>query len=78
MNVSIFSQMTYENKSNWTFGENKPKQTQFLEAMFVTFYATVYYERKSKFAVRKGRPNSQILEFTTASRCGARILTPEG
>ncbi len=29
MNVSIFSQMTYENKSNWTLGENKPNQTQF-------------------------------------------------
>jgi len=29
MNVSIFSQMAYENKSNWTLGENKPNQTQF-------------------------------------------------
>jgi len=24
MNVSIFSQKAYENKSNWTLGENKP------------------------------------------------------
>jgi hypothetical protein len=24
MNVSIFLQMAYENKSNWTLGENKP------------------------------------------------------
>jgi len=24
MNVSIFSKMAYENKSNWTLGENKP------------------------------------------------------
>jgi hypothetical protein len=24
MNVSIFSQMDYENKCNWTLGENKP------------------------------------------------------
>jgi len=29
MNVSIFSKMAYENKHNWTLGENKPKQTQF-------------------------------------------------
>ncbi|MFB0553910.1 MAG: hypothetical protein ACETWQ_11425 [Phycisphaerae bacterium] len=29
MNVSIFSQMAYENKHNWTLGENKPNQTQF-------------------------------------------------
>ncbi|GAG29683.1 unnamed protein product [marine sediment metagenome] len=25
MNVSIFTQKAYENKSNWTLGENKPK-----------------------------------------------------
>jgi hypothetical protein len=24
MNVSIFSKMAYENKSNWTLGQNKP------------------------------------------------------
>jgi len=24
MNVNIFSQMAYENKSNWTLGQNKP------------------------------------------------------
>jgi len=24
MNVSIFSQMAYENKFNWTLGKNKP------------------------------------------------------
>ena len=28
MNVSIFSQMAYEYKHNWTLGENKPKRTQ--------------------------------------------------
>jgi len=29
VNVSIFLKMSYENKSNWTLGQNKPKQTQF-------------------------------------------------
>jgi len=29
MNVSIFSKKAYENKHNWTLGENKPKQSQF-------------------------------------------------
>jgi hypothetical protein len=29
MNVSIFSQMAYEYKHNWTLSENKPNQTQF-------------------------------------------------
>ncbi len=28
MNVSILLQMTYENISNWTIGQNKPNQTQ--------------------------------------------------
>ena len=30
MNVSIFSQMDYENLSDWTLGENKPNQSQSL------------------------------------------------
>ncbi len=29
MNVSNFIKMAYENKYNWTLGENKPNQTQF-------------------------------------------------
>ncbi len=29
MNVTIFTEMAYENIYNWTLGENKPKQTQF-------------------------------------------------
>jgi hypothetical protein len=29
VNVSIFSKMVYENKSDWTLGENKPNQSQF-------------------------------------------------
>jgi hypothetical protein len=29
MNESLFATKDYENISNWTLGENKPKQTQF-------------------------------------------------
>ena len=29
MNVSFFYTKDYENKHNWTLGENKPKQTQY-------------------------------------------------
>jgi len=29
MNVNQYNTMNYENKTNWTFGENKPNQTQF-------------------------------------------------
>jgi len=32
MSTSLYEQKDYENKSNWTLGENKPKQSQF------TFY----------------------------------------
>jgi hypothetical protein len=30
MNVSIFLQMAYENKSNWTLGESKPNSNPIL------------------------------------------------
>jgi len=42
MSVSIFSQIDYENKHNWTLGENKPNQSQFVflpssnEEMFIS------------------------------------------
>ncbi|GAH67351.1 unnamed protein product, partial [marine sediment metagenome] len=29
VNVKSFHTVVYENKSNWTLGENKPKQSQF-------------------------------------------------
>jgi len=29
MNLSVCMKIAYENKSNWTLGENKPNQTQF-------------------------------------------------
>ena len=29
MNIKSFNTVDYENKSNWTLGENKPNQTQF-------------------------------------------------
>ncbi len=41
MNVNAFTQMAYKNKSNWTLGQNKPKQTQFktqrLSKLFLAF-----------------------------------------
>ena len=29
MNVNLYNTTDYENKSNWTLGENKPNQSQF-------------------------------------------------
>jgi hypothetical protein len=31
MNLSIFSQMAYENKSNWTLGQSKPNSNPISE-----------------------------------------------
>ncbi len=44
MNVSIFSQKDYENKSNWTIGQNKPNSNPI--------------SSKAKIACQKIRPYS--------------------
>jgi len=63
MNVSIFLQMAYENKSNWTLGENKPNSNpikpNFQKAkMNANSLITKDYRKKGDFAVRKNKPNS--------------------
>jgi len=63
MNVSIFSQMAYENKSNWTLGENKPNSNpikpNFRKAqMNVNSFITKDYRKNDAFAVQKNKPNS--------------------
>jgi len=63
MNVSIFSKMTYENKSNWTLGESKPNSNpikpNFRRArMNIKSLITKDYRKKDDFAVRKNKPNS--------------------
>jgi hypothetical protein len=62
MNLSIFSIMAYENKSNWTLGENKPNSNPIkpncrkgkIDAKSVF---TKDYRKKDDFAVRKNKPN---------------------
>ncbi len=63
MNVSIFSQKAYENKSNWTLGENKPNtnpnKANLLDAqMNVNSLITKDYRKNDAFAVQKNKPNS--------------------
>ncbi len=63
MNVSIFLQMAYEYKSNWTLGENKPNSKPNkpnlpegkIDAKCVF---TKDYRKNDDFAVRKNKPNS--------------------
>jgi hypothetical protein len=63
MNVSIFSKMDYENKSDWTLGENKPNSNpnkpNFRKArMNVNLTFTKGYRKNDDFAVRINKPNS--------------------
>ena len=62
MNVSIFLQMTYENKSNRTLGENKPnsnpnKPNSRKAKMNVNLTLTKDYRKKDDFSVRINKPN---------------------
>jgi len=43
MNVNPYNTSDYENKSNWTLGQNKPNSNPILERMNVNFCAAGYY-----------------------------------
>jgi hypothetical protein len=77
-NVSIYLQTAYENKHDWTIGQNKPNSNpikpNFQNAqMNINFFAKGYYESKPTFAA-----NNPNLVFTTTWSCAAKIVTPEG
>ena len=62
MNVSIFSTKDYENKSNWTLGENKPNSNPIKPnlrkaKMNVNLTLTKVYRKKDDFVVRINKPN---------------------
>ena len=61
MNVSIFSKKAYENKHNWTLGQNKPNSNpikpNFQKAkMNVNSLITKDYRKNDDFAVKKTNP----------------------
>jgi len=64
MNVSIYLQTAYENKSNWTLGENKPNSNPIkpncrkgkIDAKCVF---TKDYRKNDDFLFRINKPNSQ-------------------
>ena len=46
MNIYLLLTMDYENISDWTLGENKPKQTQFLyQELHWSFIITGLYKK---------------------------------
>ncbi|MBA7622503.1 hypothetical protein ES703_29880 [subsurface metagenome] len=83
MNINLYVTKDYENKSNWTLGENKPnsnpirtqsnpKQTQnkpnFRKTkMNITAYITKDYRKKDDFAVQKNKPNSNPISLLPKS-----------
>jgi hypothetical protein len=58
MNVSIFSKMDYENKSNWTLGQNKPNSNPISvkPKMNANIFATKDYENETAFRSKKNKP----------------------
>ncbi|HUU20161.1 MAG TPA: hypothetical protein VMW72_23635 [Sedimentisphaerales bacterium] len=52
MNVSIFSQMAYENISDWTLSENKPNSNPISQR--VKLMQSVYLQRIMKKIAAKG------------------------
>ena len=59
MNVSILSKMDYENKSNWTLGENKPNSNPISSKakMNANVFITKDYENETAFRPKKTNPN---------------------
>ncbi len=62
MNVNPYNTTDYENKSNWTLGENKPNsnpnKANFQKAkMNINSLITKDYRKKDDFAVRKNKAN---------------------
>ncbi len=67
MNVSSVLTSDYENKSNWTLGQNKPNsnpnKANFLKAkMNVNSLITKGYRKKDDFEVRINKPNSNPIQ----------------
>ncbi len=62
MSLKFCKQMDYENKSNWTIGQNKPnsnpiKPNSQKAKMNVNLYVIEDYRKKDDFVVRINKPN---------------------
>ncbi len=62
MNVSIYSQMEYENKCDWTIGQSKPNSNPIKPNLRrakinVNLYVIEVYGKKDDFIVRINKPN---------------------
>ena len=67
MNLKFCKQKAYENKSNWTLGQNKPNSNPIKPnlrkaKMNVSSLITKDYRKKDNFAVQKNKPNSNPIK----------------
>ena len=83
MNVTSLITVDYENKSNWTLGENEPKtnpiKPNFRKAkMNISLYVTKDYENKSNWTLGENKPNSKpilsAIALAKADSKGAPML----
>ena len=80
MNVSIFSKMAYENKSDWTLGENKPNsnliKADFPEVkMSTSSILAKDYENKSVLAVLENKAKQSQSPLARDRGLNGRSLT---
>ncbi len=64
MNVKSYNTKDYENKSNWTLGQNKPNSNPIKPnlqkvQMNINLTLTKDYRKNDDFVVRKNKPNFQ-------------------
>ena len=62
MNVNLYNTMNYENKHNWTLGQNKPnsnpiKPNSRKAKMNINSLIAKDYRKKDDFIVRINKPN---------------------
>jgi hypothetical protein len=67
MNVNSYNTMDYENKRDWTLGQNKPNSNPIKPnlpdaQMSVNSILTKEYERNDIFAVPENKPNSNPIK----------------
>jgi len=67
MNVSIYLQTAYENKRDWTLGQNKPNSNPIKPnlrkaKMDVNIYYTKVYENISDWTLGENKPNSNPIQ----------------
>ncbi len=79
MNVNLYNTRDYENKSNWTLGQNKPnsKPISVKPKMNANLYVIEDYENETAFRLEQNKPNSNPkrmnVNFCAASRCSEAL-----